>query len=158
MQPALCGQGRRTYSEIARRYIARHETTATLEDFVKAAARILKDRGHFFMVHRPSRLVDIFCACRSEGLEPKNVRFVCPKKGAAPNIVLIHCVAGGGKELTVMKELVVYGENGAYTPEIERYTKEGMSDDEAYIYRSQYGRLRSRQGRRQGRASFFLRR
>ena len=30
------------------RYIARHETTATLEDFVKAAARILKDRGTFF--------------------------------------------------------------------------------------------------------------
>jgi len=102
------------------RYIARHETTASVEDFIKAAAAALKGRGDFFLVHRPSRLVDIFYFCRKHLLEPKDVRFVVPEKGAAPNIVLVHCVAGGGRQLRIMENLWVYEENGAYNDEIER--------------------------------------
>ena len=33
------------------KFIARQETTAGLEDFVKAAVWILKEKGHFCMVH-----------------------------------------------------------------------------------------------------------
>lgn len=102
------------------KFIARHETTASVEDFIKAAALILKDHGHFFMVHRPSRLADIFYYCRLYGLEPKNMRLVVPRQTEAPNIVLIHCIKGGGKELKVMNELAVYDENGNYTDEIQR--------------------------------------
>ena len=40
--------------------IARHETTASLVDFIKAASWLLKDKGDFFLVHRPDRLVDIY--------------------------------------------------------------------------------------------------
>lgn len=101
------------------KFIARHETTAEVEDFIKAAAVLLKRKGHFCMVHRPSRLADIFFFCRKHGLEPKNMRLVAPKTGEAPNIVLIHCIKGGGKELNVMKELVVYGESGSYSDDIE---------------------------------------
>ena len=102
------------------RFIARHETTAVLEDFVKAAAVLLKRQGHLFMVHRPSRLVDIFYYCRKHGLEPKDMRMVVPGNGEAANIVLIHCTKGGGKELRIMKELAVYGEDGDYSEEIHR--------------------------------------
>ncbi|HHU16874.1 MAG TPA: methyltransferase, partial [Clostridiales bacterium] len=38
--------------------IARHETTADLSDFIRAASFLLKERGDFYMIHRPSRLVD----------------------------------------------------------------------------------------------------
>lgn len=102
------------------KFIARHETVASIEDFIKAAADILGGKGHFFLVHRPSRLVDIFYFCRKHNLEPKDIRYVVPKAGEAPNIVLIHCVAGGGKELKIMKELCVYEYNGSYSDEIER--------------------------------------
>ena len=34
--------------------IARHELKCTLEDVLKASAKLLKPGGHFFMVHRPS--------------------------------------------------------------------------------------------------------
>ena len=102
------------------KFIARHETTAQVEDFIKAAAAFLKRKGHFFMVHRPSRLADIFYYSRKHGLEPKDLRMVVPKPGEAPNIVLIHCIKGGGKELNVMKELAVYGEDGRYSDEIEK--------------------------------------
>lgn len=102
------------------KFTARHETTAVFEDFVKAAAAVLQGKGHFFIVHRPSRLVDIFYYCRKYRLEPKDIRYVAPRIGQIPNIVLIHCVAGGGKELKTGKTLYVYNEDGSYTDEIER--------------------------------------
>lgn len=105
-------------SSSSSKFIARHETVASVDDFVKAAAVLLNGKGHFFMVHRPSRLVDIFCSCRRHALEPKDVRFVVPRAGELPNIVLIHCTAGGGKELHMMKELCVYGPDGKYSDEI----------------------------------------
>jgi len=102
------------------KFIARHETTAQLEDFIRAAEFLLRRKGHFFMVHRPSRLADIFYYCRKYGLEPKDMRMVVPKPGEVPNILLLHCVKGGGKELNVMKELSVYSEDGSYSDEIEK--------------------------------------
>ena len=100
------------------RFISRQETTAGLEEFVAAASFLLKDRGHFFLVHRPSRLVDIFCFCRKYSLEPKDIRLVSPREGAKPNIVLVHCVKGGGRELSFLDDLYVYDEEGNYAPEI----------------------------------------
>ena len=104
----------------ASRFMARHETVASIEDFVKAAAMLLNGKGHFFLVHRPSRLVDIFCSCRKHRLEPKDIRYVVPKRGEIPNIVLLHCVAGGGRELKTMRELCVYEPDGSYSEEIQR--------------------------------------
>lgn len=101
------------------KFIARQETTADLEGFVKSAARLLSSRGQLFMVHRPSRLVDIFYYCRKHGLEPKTIRFVAPKQNETPNIVLVHCRKQAGKELKYMKTLNVYGEDGNYSSEIE---------------------------------------
>lgn len=104
--------------------IARHEIEGDLTDFMTAAARLLKGKGHLFMVHRPSRLVDLFCIARTCGLEPKEIRFVSPKEGEPANIVLIHLIKGGGKELKVLPPLFVYGTSGEFTDEIlEIYEK-----------------------------------
>lgn len=100
--------------------IARHETVGTLDDFVRCAAGILKNKGDFYMVHRPSRLVDIFAICRKYRLEPKEIRFVAPRKGERPNIVLVHCVKNGGAELKILEDLYVYDEPGVYSEEIQR--------------------------------------
>lgn len=106
--------------------IARQETSADLEDFMAAAALLLKERGHLCMVHRPSRLVDIFHFGRKCRLEPKDIRFVTPSKGKKANIVLVHFVLGGGHELNMMDELPVRDSEGNYSPEILRiYEKTG---------------------------------
>ena len=96
------------FRQKGRESFVRHETTADLDGFLQAAAKILKRRGQLFMVHRPSRLVDIFESCRRCRLEPKTIRFVVPEAGQAPNIVLIHCVLGGGRELKYLPQLAVY--------------------------------------------------
>lgn len=98
--------------------IARHETTASLDDFVKTAARLLQDKGDFYMVHRPGRLVDICESCRRYRLEPKEMRFVSGKPMEKPNIVLIHCVKNGNRELKLLNPLYVHEKNGDYSPDI----------------------------------------
>ena len=100
--------------------IARHEIAGTLEDFIKCASRILKNRGDFYMVHRPSRMVDIFYLCRKYRLEPKEIRLVAPVQGKPANILLVHCVKNGGAELKILPELYVYKEKGVYSDEIQR--------------------------------------
>ncbi|MCF0230530.1 MAG: SAM-dependent methyltransferase, partial [Parasporobacterium sp.] len=108
------------------RFVARQETTATLEDFIEAAAAMLESRGHLFMIHRPSRLVDIFYYCRKYRLEPKDIRFVAPAKGKAPNMVMVHCVQNGGHELKFADTLYVYDDSGSYSSEICKiYEKTG---------------------------------
>lgn len=103
------------------RYIARHETTADITDFAEVSARMLKDGGHLYMVHRPDRLTDIICAMRNAGIEPKEMQLVVPKAGKAANIVLMHGVKGAGSELRVLPEIAVHTADGGYTPEILRY-------------------------------------
>lgn len=97
---------------------ARHETTADLEDFIKCAAYLLADRGIFYMIHRPARIIDIACSCRANRLEPKTLRFISPRKGEKPNLMLISCRKNAGRELKLAEPLAVYGSDGAYTDEI----------------------------------------
>lgn len=99
--------------------IARHEITATVEDFIRIAAEILIPKGELYMIHRPSRLVDIFYFARSYKMEPKRIKFVAPRKNKKPNLVLIQFIKGGGVELKIEEDLFVYGEDG-YTEDIRR--------------------------------------
>ena len=105
--------------ETSAKTIARHETTAGLEDFIRVGAELLKERGEMFMVHRPSRLVDIFCSCRKYRLEPKAIRMVLPREGEEANIVLVHMIKNGGPELSVLPPLVIHDINGGFTKELE---------------------------------------
>lgn len=98
--------------------IARHETLGSLLDFLQGAARLLKDKGHLYMIHRPNRMVDLFCLARESGLEPKELRLVCPRQGEPPNMLLCHFIKGGGKELKILPSLNVYGSDESYTEEI----------------------------------------
>lgn len=97
---------------------ARHEVLCTLEDVIKAAARLLKVGGHFYMVHRPFRLAEIICTMSKYKLEPKRMRLVYPYIDKEPNMVLIEGVRGGKSRMTVEPPLIVYEKPGEYTQEI----------------------------------------
>jgi len=55
---------------------------------------------------------------RKNGIEPKEMRLVCPDKEKTANIVMLHCTKGGGKELKMLKPLFVYDMAGNYSREI----------------------------------------
>ncbi len=108
----------------AKKVISRHEIKATLEDFIDISRYLLKDKGKFFMVHRPDRLVDILSKMRENKLEPKRIRFVCSQIEKEPKLVLIEGIKNANQFLKVEKNLYVYKQNGEYTDEIlEIYNK-----------------------------------
>lgn len=98
--------------------IARHEVMCTLEDAVRAAARMLKYKGRFFMVHRPSRLADIMNAFRDNKIAPKRMRFVYASLAKEPVMLLIEGAYMGGAELHIMPPLVLYDEGGGESEEL----------------------------------------
>ena len=100
------------------KYISRHETTANLSKFINISFKMLKDKGTFYMVHRPERLVDIIYELRKNKLEPKNIRFVYSNKNKEPKLVLIKAVKNANRFLKIDKPLFVYDEDGKYTDEL----------------------------------------
>lgn len=98
--------------------IARHEVMCCLEDVINVSAKLLKNSGTFYMVHRPDRLVDIISLLRKYKLEPKVLQFVQPFVNKSPNLLLIKAVKNANAFLTMKEPLVVYNDDGSYTNDI----------------------------------------
>ena len=98
--------------------IARHEVLCNLEDVVSQAARVLRDRGRFYMVHRPFRLAEIMNVLTKYKLEPKRMQLVYPYIDKEPNMVLIEACKGGNSRIQIERPLVVYEKPGVYTRDI----------------------------------------
>lgn len=115
--PYMIGQHGLTNPDIEKA-AARHEIFCTLEDVVRAAAKLVRPGGKFYMVHRPFRLAEIIRTLSEYKLEPKRMRLVYPYVDREPNMVLIEAMRGGKPRMTVEKPLIVYERQGVYTPEI----------------------------------------
>ena len=98
--------------------ISRHEKECTLEDVIKQSFKILKDKGLFYMVHRPDRLVDIIYLMRKYKIEPKEIRIVYSNVKSKAVLVLIKGIKNAGEELKVLSPLYIYNEDGTYTDEV----------------------------------------
>ena len=75
--------------------IARHEVAGDIFDFCRAGAGLLNFGGDFYCVYRPDRIVDLFCAMREAGIEPKILLTVCESKRHSPSMVLVKGKKGG---------------------------------------------------------------
>lgn len=100
--------------------IARHEVAIDLPKLAQTANKLLKNKGKFFMVHRPERLGDIFAALTARGLQVKHLQFVYGKAAREANMVLVEAIkqgrAGG---VRVMPPIVAYTEDNNYTKEVQ---------------------------------------
>ena len=108
-----------------KKLISRHEVKCTLKDVVNEASKLLKDKGVFYMVHRPDRLCDIFNAMRENKVEPKEIQLVHSHLEDEANLVLIKGVKCGNPSLKVLKPLIVYNENNEYTEELLKFYDNG---------------------------------
>ena len=116
-RPYMIGQ-HGIQNDTSAKTIARHEVLCDLDDILRESAKILKQGGRFYMVHRPFRLAEIFSKMVAYHIEPKRMRLVYPFVDKEPNMVLIEGLRGGKSRLTVEKPLIVYKEPGVYMPEI----------------------------------------
>ena len=100
--------------------IARHEVALKLEDVIINAKYLLKNGGTFAMIHRPERLIEIIDLMRKNGIEPKKMRMVYPKKEKDANMILIEGVKRGKNGLKIMKPLIVYDDDNKYVLEVRK--------------------------------------
>lgn len=100
--------------------IARHEVLVNLEELVRETKKVLKNMGHFYLVHRTYRMAEVMHLLVEYGLEPKRIRFVYPFADKEPNIMLIEAMKGAKSRIKVEPPLIVYKKPGVYTEEIYR--------------------------------------
>ncbi len=99
---------------------ARGEANCSLDDICAAAAFLCRTGGSFSLVHKPERLSEAFCCMSKHGIEPKRLRMVAHKPGAAPSLVLIEGRRGGRPGLKIEATLYINDQNGAESSETKR--------------------------------------
>lgn len=99
--------------------IARHEVKLTLEDLIKETKVLLKNKGHFYLVHRAERLQEI-CKLLSEyKLNVKRVQFIYPKRSSTDAmLVLIEAQKESKALIQVLQPIYIHNEDGSYAEEI----------------------------------------
>ena len=102
------------------RAAARGETDCTLDDICRAAAFLCRSGGTFAMVHKPERLSEVMCTMTKYSLEPKRLRLVCHREGAAPGLILVEARRDGKPSLKIEPHLILRDENDEETPEAKR--------------------------------------
>lgn len=98
--------------------ISRHEILAKLEDFINISSKLLKDKGEFYMIHRPDRIVEIFYLMRKYKIEPKEIRLVFSNENNPPKMVLIKGIKNAKQYLKFRENLYIYKKDGSYSDEI----------------------------------------
>lgn len=95
--------------------ICRHEIAVTLADVISVAAKLLNNKGVFYLVHQAERTCEIITLCKDNGLAVKEILPVCPTPKREPNLVLVRAVKGGAFDCRLHSPLYITDEQGAYT-------------------------------------------
>jgi tRNA1Val (adenine37-N6)-methyltransferase len=111
------GAGRQALVEERAR--ARHEVAGGLNDFLRAAAHMLRDGGRFYVVFLAERLTELLTGMRTHRLEPKRLRSIQSRAGDDACLVLVEGRKGAGSDgLSIMPPLIIYA-GAEYTAEID---------------------------------------
>lgn len=118
---------------VSRKNVARHEVNGDIEDFLKAAKRLLKYGGKFYAVYRPDRLTDLIFAMRSVGIEPKRMTVVHADAMHEPSMVLIEGRLGGGAALKLTRPLIIHSNSRKESDDMAYIIENGCFPDDFYI-------------------------
>lgn len=99
---------------------ARHESTATLGDFLAIAKYLVKPAGRICFIYHLSRLGELLASAALLKLAPLRLRLVHGNAGADARMFLVELAKGRKGELKVLPPLFVYDEGGDYSREMER--------------------------------------
>jgi tRNA1Val (adenine37-N6)-methyltransferase len=99
--------------------LARHEITATLEDVIRTAGDLLKDKGRLTIIYPASRAADLIGEMRKFHLEPKRLQFVHSHPGEEARLLLIEGLKEGHAQVRVLPPFFLYDSSGKYTPEAQ---------------------------------------
>ena len=125
VNPPYFPLGKGAVSDSDGRKMALHEAETTLIEVAKAAKRLLKFGGYFWMVYRADQLLYALETLRSEQLEPKRIRFIHSHRGDPSKWMLISAKLGSKEGVIIEEPLFVYKDDGSYDEEVMQwYRKE----------------------------------
>ena len=75
--------------------IARHEIFIDFDTLLKIASKMLRSKGHFYLVHLPQRLDEILIKAWQHELAAKEIQLIYSKDNENAKIVLIDFVKNG---------------------------------------------------------------
>jgi tRNA1Val (adenine37-N6)-methyltransferase len=101
------------------RAIARHEIMVNLPELMAVVRRMLKTAGKFIIIYPAERLTDCLTEMRGHGIEPKGLRMVHSRHNTEAKLVLVQGAKGVGPGMIVGTPLIIYNDDGEYTPEVE---------------------------------------
>ncbi|HKI50662.1 MAG TPA: tRNA1(Val) (adenine(37)-N6)-methyltransferase [Geothermobacteraceae bacterium] len=99
------------------RATARHELAGTLEDFVAAAAYLLKNGGRCYVIYLAERLADLLTTLRHKNIESKRLRLVHSRAGDPAKLVMVEGRRAGKPGLKIEPPLYIY-EGDHYTEDV----------------------------------------
>ena len=98
--------------------LARHEISITLEEIIQTASNLLKDKGHFALVHRVDRFMDIIENMKKDDIEPKKIQFCHTKINKEGKILLVEGIKYGKPGLRILPPLIAHDNDGQYSAEV----------------------------------------
>ena len=105
--------------------IARHEVCGTLQEFIRAARRLTRQKGRAYFVFPAARLVDLMALLRESSLEPRTLRLVHANEHSPAKLALVEAVKDGKPDLKIRRPLFIYDLNGQYTDEASEILHNG---------------------------------
>ena len=93
--------------------IARHEKTLCLEELIKAANKMLKFGGRFYVIYDADRSAELIHNLVLNKLEPKRMFFTENGKGRV-TLVVIEAIKGAKHSVQVLPQLTVNDKEGKY--------------------------------------------
>jgi tRNA1Val (adenine37-N6)-methyltransferase len=107
---------------------ARHETTATLADFMAAAKFLVKESGRICFIYHTCRLTELMAQAAAQKLAVLRLRMVHGNAKAPARMFLVELMKGRAGELHVEPPLMVRGADGGYSEEKLRIYRGGGRD------------------------------
>jgi len=118
--PPYRRQGSGRISPKSGRDRARHETTATMADFLEIAKYLVSPKGCIKFIYHPLRLAELCTVAGQLKLSLLKLRMVHGNAGAEARMVLLELAKGRKGDLEVLPPLFVYGEGEEYGDEVKR--------------------------------------
>ena len=118
--PPYTAQGAGLVSPEKTRALSRSDSEISIEEWMIACGRLLKNGGRLCCVFPAPRFLQLCDAMRGGKVEPKRVRFVCARADAAPKLVLVEGLKGGRPGLHMQPMLITHDEKGGFTQEMRR--------------------------------------
>jgi len=99
--------------------LARHEFKATLQDVLRAAQYLLKEKGRLTMIYPALRAAELIQEMRKFHLEPKRLQFVHSHLKEEARLMMVESFKEGRAQVRVLPPLFLYDSTGNHTPEAQ---------------------------------------